>query len=329
MSLTITNNDNRPIVFEPCEYADELLTFGAAGSVAAGTLLARATATGKMIPFVKNGEAAQKTCSAETYALVDGDAFVMDVDNVGDATTTFNAASGSVTDTTTYPVADQDGLTEKVTVDGGTEQTVTFSGAHTTAAAIAASMNAQLEGCSVAVVGGQVVITSDTEGTGSTIAIGTGTCALTWAAAVDGTGDAVNADAVTAAEIKTLIEGDTTATVSVSNGIPTITSPTTGSGSELDFKSGTMLAKLGLSVEVVTPTAGAETPLAVLTETITATGAGDKPCRPMEGGKANFDKLIIVADGDNSNIDGAVKDGLRNYGIFVEVTTDNSILDNQ
>lgn len=93
---------------------------------------------------------------------------------------------GTITDTTTYPVADQDGLTEKVTIDGGTEQTVTFSGAHTTAVQIAASMDAQLTGCSVAVVGGQVVITSDSTGAGSSVAIGTGTCALAWDAPVAG-----------------------------------------------------------------------------------------------------------------------------------------------
>lgn len=96
--------------------------------------------------------------------------------------------AGTVTDTTSYPVADQDGNTEKVTIDSGTEQTVTYSGAHTTAAQIAASQNAQLKGCSVAVVGGQVKITSDSTGVSSSVAIGTGTAALTWAAAVAGTG---------------------------------------------------------------------------------------------------------------------------------------------
>lgn len=98
------------------------------------------------------------------------------------------ATAGSVADTTTYPVADQDGLTEVVSVDGGAEQTVTFSGATTTAAGVAAQMNAQLTGCSVSVVGGQVVIVSDSVGVSSSIAIGTGTGALAWDTPVDGTG---------------------------------------------------------------------------------------------------------------------------------------------
>jgi len=203
--------------------------------------------------------AATKACGAETYEMDPGDDIDLDVDNVGVATATFDAAAGTDTDTTAYPVADQDTLTEKVTIDGGSEQTVTFSGVTTTAASMASQMNAQLIGCSVAEVGGQVKITSDSKGTGSSVAIGTGTCALTWAAAVAGTGDVADIKAVTAAEIKTVIEADTTATVAVSGGIPTISSPTTGAASELDFQSGTALSVLGLSVEVLTGTAAGAT----------------------------------------------------------------------
>ena len=61
-----------------------------------------------------------------------------------------------IADTTTYPVADQDTNTEKVTVDGGSEQTVTFAGVTTSAASVASQMDAQLSGCSVVVEGGQV-----------------------------------------------------------------------------------------------------------------------------------------------------------------------------
>jgi hypothetical protein len=185
----------------------------------------------------------------------------MDVDNVGDATTTFNAASGYVEDTTTtYPCADQDGLTVIIAVDGGSNQTCTFSGVTTSLAGIMAQMNAAFEGVHVEDNGStQPRIISDTEGTGSTISdpTGTGLFVTNSAAPVAGTGDAVNADAVTAAEFETLVEGDTTATVSVSGLIPTIESPTVGSTSELDFKSGTILTKVGLSVEVITaPAAG-------------------------------------------------------------------------
>lgn len=204
---------------------------------------------------------ATKACDPATYNLADGDTMVIDVDNVGNATVTFNAAAATIVDTTTYPVTDQDGLTSVVTLIGGPydgiPQTVTFSGATTTAASVASQANAQLDGCSVDVTGGQIRITHDTKGTGMDISVAAGTGDLTWASSTAGTGDAVDASAVTAAEIETLIEGDSTAVVTVSGLIPTISSPTAGSTSELDFISGTMLAKLGLSVETIAaPSAG-------------------------------------------------------------------------
>ena len=225
----------------------------AAGVINKGAKV-QTTALGAAMTAAAAPTAASKDSNVGPFTLLAGDTMVIDVDNVGAATATWDAAAGSQTDTTAYPCADQDGLTAIATIDGGTAQTVTFSGAHTTAAAIAASMNAQLVGCSVAVSGGgHLVVTSDTEGTGSTVAMTAGTGGLTWNAAVAGTGDVVDITAVTATEIKTIIEGDTTATVTVNaDGSFTVTSPTTGTTSELDFDSGNALAKTGLSVEVLT-----------------------------------------------------------------------------
>jgi hypothetical protein len=104
------------------------------------------------------------------------------VDGGAEQTVTFTTAInvGNVTDTTIYPVADQDTKTEKITLDGGTEQTITFAGATTTATHVATQIDAQLVGGSAAVVSGQVVVTSDTVGATSAVAIGTGTTDLTW-----------------------------------------------------------------------------------------------------------------------------------------------------
>jgi hypothetical protein len=180
---------------------------------------------------------------------------VLDVDNVGDATATWDAAAATIVDTTTYAVTDQDGLTAIVTLTGGPysgiAQTVTFSGATTTAASVASQMNSQLVGCSVA-AGAQVTITHDGKGTGMDIAVAAGTGNLTWAASTAGTGDVVDISAVTAAEVKTVLEADTTALVTVTSGYFTIYSPTTGTTSELDFDAtSTGLTALGLSAEVV------------------------------------------------------------------------------
>jgi hypothetical protein len=229
-----------------------------AGAAIAKGALVMTNADGKAITAAAAPTAATKTCSAETYNLNPGDTIVVDVDNVGNAPATWDAAAATITDTTTYPVADQDTLTMTITITGGEYdgvlQTVTFARVTTTALLVAEGINDQAKGVSASVTGGQVVLTTDVQGSGAAIATGAGTGALTWAASVDGTGDAVDINAVTAAEVKTVIEADTTATVSISGGVPTISSPTTGTTSELDFISGNALTPLGLSVETIVGT---------------------------------------------------------------------------
>jgi hypothetical protein len=217
-NITITNNDLSSVEHRDCRYQDETLNLSGAQTVAAGRILARDSVSLKLVNYVPGG-AALKSTGDGTFNLDPGDAFVLDVDDVGNATVTFDAnpstvadttvytggTSAVITDTTTYPVADQDGLTSIITVDGGAPQTVTFSGAHTTALQIAASMNDQLSGCSVVVAGGQVQITADSVGIDSTLAAAAGTGGLTWGAPVNGTGGLANQNGLT--EIVTLTGG--------------------------------------------------------------------------------------------------------------------------
>lgn len=199
--------------------------------------------------------AATKTGAVGTYLLSPGDNFDLDVDNVGAATSTFDAASGYVEDTTAYPVADQNGLTVLIGIDSYANQTVTFAGVTTTAASIVNQINTQIAYGRAYENGGQVRIESDKKGTGSSVAIAGGTHGLTFAAPVAGTGDVVDITAVTATEVKTVIEADTTATVTVNvDGSFTISSPTTGLTSELDFVSA--ITALGLSIETITGSTG-------------------------------------------------------------------------
>lgn len=237
------------------------LAYSGVTKVVAGAAVAKGAriqpnALGLAITGAAAPTAATKTGGIGPYVMAAADTLVVDVDNVGDATATWDAAAGYVEDTTTtYPCADQDGLTVICAIDGGAAQTVTFAGATTTLALILSQMNAQLIGASAVDNGsGQPRIVSDTKGTGSTVSDPTGTSLFTSAsdAPVVGTGDAVNIAAVTATEVKTVVEADTTAKVTVNaDGSVTITSPTTGATSELDFKSGNALAILGLSVEVL------------------------------------------------------------------------------
>ena len=70
-------------------------------------------------------------------------------------------------------------------------------------------------------------------------------------------------------------------------------------------------------------------PKAVLTYDVTATGAGDEQARVMVAGEVRKNKLIIDADGDDSNVDAAVIDQLRDYGIVPIDCPELNIQDNQ
>jgi len=51
----ITNVDTGSVELEDGKFGDELLTFGGAGTVVAGTILARDSVSLKLIPYVKGG----------------------------------------------------------------------------------------------------------------------------------------------------------------------------------------------------------------------------------------------------------------------------------
>jgi hypothetical protein len=83
---------------------------------------------------------------------------------------------------------------------------------------------------------------------------------------------------------------------------------------------GTILARDSVSLKLVPFVKGGSTnqngvPKAVLGYDVTSTGAGDVPVRAIVSGKLNKQRLIINADGTGANIDGAVLDQLRAYGL--------------
>ena len=97
---------------------------------------------------------------------------------------------------------------------------------------------------------------------------------------------------------------------------------------------GTILAVDSVSLKYVPFVKGGTTnengiPKAVLTYDVTAAGAGDETIRAGIEGNVRIDKLIIDADGDGSNVDKAVLDQLRDYGITPRTVTELNILDNQ
>lgn len=53
----ITNVDIGSVIMEGGEFADDLLTFAGAGTVLEGTILARDSVSGNLVPYVKGGVA--------------------------------------------------------------------------------------------------------------------------------------------------------------------------------------------------------------------------------------------------------------------------------
>ena len=143
---------------------------------------------------------------AGPWELESGDTLIGNVEGLGTQTATFTGTAGSVTDNTTYPVPSQDGLTILLTIDGGSQQTITFSGAIVTAAEIVDQINAQIDHAKVEETGGQIKISSDKEGTDSSVSIDGGTSGLTWDAAVAGGGNVADIKAVTISEVETIVE---------------------------------------------------------------------------------------------------------------------------
>ena len=97
---------------------------------------------------------------------------------------------------------------------------------------------------------------------------------------------------------------------------------------------GTILARDSVSGKLVLFVKGGSTnengiPKAVLTYDVSIGGAGDVALRAMVSGKVRKERLIIDADGDDSNVDNAVRDQLRDYSIVVVNVTELNGLDNQ
>ena len=97
---------------------------------------------------------------------------------------------------------------------------------------------------------------------------------------------------------------------------------------------GTILARDSVSGKLIPFVKGGSTnedgiPKAVLTYDVAAAGAGDEPVRVLVSGEVRKERLIILDDGDASNVDDVVIDQLRDYSIVALDVFDHSRLDNQ
>lgn len=177
---------------------------------------------------------------AAPYNLEPGDTIIVDRDALGQATATFNATAATRTGSN-GPFALTNGQTLLVAFDGGAAQTVTFTTSQfvsigaATAAEVAAAINGVVTGGRASVSGSAVKLDSDRRGTGSGVNVSGGTAngALGFTTGnVAGTGNVSNIDAVTSAEVKTVVEAAVSGvTVTNESGQQRITSNTSGGSS--------------------------------------------------------------------------------------------------
>lgn len=119
-----------------------------------------------------------------------------------------------------------------------------------------------------------------------------------------------------------------------STGIAKYQDDTFTAGSAKTFPAGTILARDSVSGKLIVFVKGGSTngngiPKALMGVELVTTGAGDVTVRPLISATVNRNLLVIDADGDNSNVDDAVKDQLRDMTLIVEDVEELSSLDNQ
>ena len=261
-----------------------------------------------------------------TLNMTPADTVVVAVDGNAPDTATFDATAATLLGTQTETFGLADGQTLSFDVDGSGVQTAVFNTAEfvsiaaATALEVCAVLNAEITGINCTVDTNAVRITSDRKGTGSSLDTFAGTALATLgftAATNTGTGDVSNIDAVTFAEVKTVLEADLTSGSGVTvtqegGGQITVTSNTTGGSSELAVSAGTLQALMGF--DLATHSGG--------------TGAAQDTLKvdaKTDGTYGNSLRVLVAAatsgDADEFNL------SVEEDGIIVEVFPNLSMID--
>lgn len=201
------------------------------------------------------------------FDLSPGDTLVVDTDAITPTTATFNAGPAS-RESGAGPFALTDGMALNVTLDGVAQSPVTFLSSEfanigaATAAEVAAVLNAKLLNTHAAVTNAtKVTVYTDHLGSGAGLNItgGTANAVLGFATGNQaGTGNVADINAVSVAEVKTVVEGAVTGvTVSNVGGKTKVARNTTGTGATVQVTgASTAAAKLGLDNAVHAGSAG-------------------------------------------------------------------------
>ena len=204
--------------------------------------------------------AAVTAANSETYAIPNGRTLTAKVDGGGVQTATFNVTDALLSGANSEPFALTDGWNLSVAVDGGSAQIATFNTADfaniaiATAAEVATVIAGDITGVT-ATDFGNVVLLSDTSGSGSSVHVtgGTANAALGFSTvAAVGTGDFINAALATAAEVVTVLNTDLTgATADDNGGTPRISSDDPGTGGIIEVTGGTLNIALGFPTAAI------------------------------------------------------------------------------
>lgn len=211
-----------------------------------------ATATSEIGTLTLNTAAAAATSGSVLasnvgpYDLEPADTLVIAVNGGSPATATFNATAAARTGAATAPYTLANGQTLTVSIDGGAVQTITFLTSefvditNATAAEVAAVISAKIVGAQADVSGGAPRIRSDRRGTSSGVNVtgGTANTELGFTTGnIAGTGNVANIDAVTVAEVETIVEAAVTGSaVTNVGGAAQIATTTSGAGGSIQVQ---------------------------------------------------------------------------------------------
>lgn len=228
---------------------------------AAGTLMLQTGATAPTAGTILGTNVAP-------FNLEPGDDLDIAIDGGAPATATFNATAASRDTSGAGPYVLANNQTLTLSVNGGPVQTVTFLTSefvditNATRAEVAAVINAKATGVFATDTGTVVRITTDKRGTGASLNItgGTANGALGFTTgSISGTGNVADIEAVTTAEVETIVEAAVAGcTVTDVGGAVRITSNTTGPTSSVQVQaSSTADDELGFDNAVHSGTTGA------------------------------------------------------------------------
>lgn len=209
-------------------------------------------------------------------------------------------------------ITDLTGLTLVLKIDGGGNQTITFTGAETTVALVVATINATLVGAAAEVVITEVDIISDTFGTGSSVEVVSGTALAQIGHSTgtsSGAGNIVDLAAVTAAEVKPVVEAAwitpaPAPTVTDVAGAVKITSGTTGATSSIQVDATSDVESvLGFDTLLHSgAAAGAILQTATLDALTDGTWSDDLKVRVRDVATSDFKDIIGQGDGTTSQV---------------------------